>query len=158
MANFNKVLLIGNLTRDVEMRATQGGTQVAKFGMAINRKWNSPNGESKESTCFVDCTAFGRQAEVLAKYVRRGSPLFVEGRLDFSTWTAQDGSKRSKLAVVVENFQFLGSGQGAGGRAGGAQGSSQASTGGNYGAEPDMGDYGDGGYGAGGMETGEVPF
>jgi single-strand DNA-binding protein len=162
MANFNKVLLIGNLTRDIEIRSTQGGTQVAKFGMAINRKWTGANGQSSESTCFVDCTAFGKQADILAKYVRRGSPLFVEGRLDFSTWTAQDGSKRSKLAVVVENFQFLGAGQGAGqgagGRSGGQQAGNQGGGGGNYGAEPDMGDYGDGGYGAGGMEAGEVPF
>ncbi len=155
MANFNKVLLMGNLTRDVELRATQGGTQVAKFGMAINRKWTGSNGQSNESTCFVDCTAFGKQADVLAKYVRRGSPLFVEGRLEFSSWTAQDGSKRSKLAVVVENFQFLGSGQGAGGRANGGQ---QSGSGGNFGAEPEMGDYGEGGYGSGSLEAGDVPF
>lgn len=80
MANFNKVILLGNLTRDIELRTSQGGMAIAKFGMAINRKW-SQNGEQKESTCFVDLTAFGRQAEVLGQYVKKGSQLFVEGRL-----------------------------------------------------------------------------
>ena len=79
MANFNKVILLGNLTRDIELRTSQGGMAIAKFGMAINRKW-SQNGEQKESTCFVDLTAFGRQAEVLNQYVKKGSQLFIEGR------------------------------------------------------------------------------
>ncbi len=108
MANFNKVFLIGNLTRDVELRSTQSGTMIAKFGLAVNRRWRSQDGSQQESTCFVDLTAFGRQAETLSKYVRRGSPLFVEGRLEYSTWQGPDGSKRSKLSVIVENFQFLG--------------------------------------------------
>lgn len=103
MANWNKVQLIGNLTRDIELRHTQGGMQIAKFGMAINRK-----SKDKETTCYVDCTAFDKSAELLAQYVRKGSPLFVEGRLEFSTWEAKDGGKRSKLEVVVENFQFIG--------------------------------------------------
>jgi single-strand DNA-binding protein len=108
MSNFNKVILMGNLTRDVEMRFTQGGMAVAKLGMAINRKWTQ-NGEQKESTCFVDLTAFGRQAEVLSQYVSKGSPLFIEGRLEFSTWEDKNGGgKRSKLDVVIENFQFVG--------------------------------------------------
>ncbi|GAB4150085.1 MAG: hypothetical protein Fur0037_18510 [Planctomycetota bacterium] len=115
MANFNKVILMGNLTRDVELRTTQGGTAVAKLGMAVNRKWSSQNGEQKESTCFVDLTAFGRQAELLNQYVGKGSPLFVEGRLEYSTWEGQEGGKRSKLEVIIENFQFLG-GRNAGGR------------------------------------------
>ena len=109
MANFNKVLLMGNLTRDVEMRSTQDGTAIAKFGMAVNRKFKQQNGEMKEDTCFVDLTAWGRQAEIINQYTSKGNPLFVEGRLEFSTWEAQDGSgKRSKLAVVVENFQLMG--------------------------------------------------
>jgi single-strand DNA-binding protein len=107
MANFNKVLLLGNLTRDIELRYSQGGLAIAKFGMAINRKYTA-NGEAKESTCFVDLTAFGKQAEILGQYVGKGSPLFVEGRLEYSTWEGQDGGKRSKLEVIVENFQFLG--------------------------------------------------
>lgn len=122
MANFNKVLLMGNLTRDVELRHTQSGMALAKFGMAINRKW-SQNGEQKESTCFVDLTAWGRQAEVLGQYVKKGSPLFVEGRLEYSTWEGQDdGKKRSKLEVVVENFQFIGAPRSAGGGGGGGGG------------------------------------
>ena len=100
MANFNKVILLGNLTRDVEIRTTQGGMAIAKLGMAINRKWTQ-NGEQKESTCFVDLTAFGRQAEVLGQYVGKGSPLFVEGRLEYSTWETQEGQKRNKLEVVI---------------------------------------------------------
>lgn len=125
MANFNKVILMGNLTRDIELRHTQGGMAIAKFGMAINRKTSSQSGEARETTCFVDCTAFGKSAELLQQYVRKGSPLFVDGRLEFSTWEAKDGGgKRSKLEVVVENFQFMSSGnrEGAGGGAGGGGG------------------------------------
>lgn len=108
MANFNKVILVGNLTRDIEIRYTQGGLAVGKMGMAINRKYKQGE-EAKETTCFVDLTAFGRQAEVLNEYVSKGSPLFVEGRLEYSTWEAKEGGgKRSKLEVIVENFQFLG--------------------------------------------------
>jgi single-strand DNA-binding protein len=127
MANFNKVILLGNLTRDVEVRYTQGGMAVAKFGMAINRRSTSKEGEAKESTCFVDMTAFGKQAEVLEKYVGKGKPLFVEGRLDYSTWEDKNGGgKRNKLEVVVENFQFVGGrgeGQSGGGRSGSRAGS-----------------------------------
>jgi len=119
MANFNKVLLMGNLTRDPELRATQGGTNVAKLGMAVNRRWTGQGGQTQESTCFVDLTAFGRQAEVIQQYCRKGSPLFVEGRLEYSTWTAQDGQKKSKLEVIIENFQLLGAG--GKGQAGGRQ-------------------------------------
>lgn len=104
MSNFNKVILLGNLTRDVEVRNSQGGLAIGKFGMAMNRKGK----DGKESTCFVDLTAFGRQAEVLAEYVGKGSLLFVEGRLSFSTWETKDGCKHNKLEVVVENFQFVG--------------------------------------------------
>jgi single-strand DNA-binding protein len=109
VANFNQVILLGNLTRDVELRHTQSGQALAKFGMAINRKWKSESGEQKEETCFVDLTAWGRQAEVLNQYVKKGSQLFVQGRLQYSTWESQEGGKRSKLEVVVENFQFVGS-------------------------------------------------
>ena len=108
MANLNRVFLMGNLTRDPELRYTQGGTAIAKFGMAVNRKWTSPEGERKEDVCFVDITAFGRQAEVICEYCHKGNPLFVEGRLQYSTWQSQEGQKRNKLEVVVEGFQFLG--------------------------------------------------
>lgn len=109
MANVNKVILLGNLTRDPELRHSQGGMAIAKLGMAINRKWTQ-DGERKESTCFVDLTAFGKQAETVAQYCKKGTPLFVEGRLEFSQWDDKDtGKKRSKLDVVVESFQFVGS-------------------------------------------------
>lgn len=102
MSNFNRVILLGNLTRDIETRTTQGGTVVGKFGLAVNRK-----SKERETTCFVDCTAFGQSAEILAKYVGKGSPLFVEGRLEYSQWEDGDGNRRNKLEVVVENFQLL---------------------------------------------------
>jgi single-strand DNA-binding protein len=124
MANFNKVILLGNLTRDIELRYSQGGLAIAKLGMAINRRVGGQDGgEAKETVCFVDLTAFGKQAEVLNQYVGKGSPLFVEGRLEYSTWDGQDGQKHSKLAVVIENFQFVGAPRGAsGGGAGGGEG------------------------------------
>jgi len=108
MANFNKVLLIGNLTRDPQLSYLPSQTPVVEFGLAVNRKWTGKDGQSKDETCFVDCRAFGRLAENINKYMTKGRPLFVEGRLSYDTWTAQDGSKRSRHRVVVENFQFLG--------------------------------------------------
>ena len=108
MSNFNKVLLMGNLTRDPQLSYTPNQTAVVDFGLAVNRRWTSRDGEKKEETCFVDCRAFGRIAENLNKYMSKGRPLFDEGRLTFDSWTAQDGSKRSKHRVTVENFQFLG--------------------------------------------------
>jgi single-strand DNA-binding protein len=110
MANFNKVLLMGNLTRDPELRTLPSGTSVADFGLAVNRTWNDGSGQKREATTFVDCKAMGRQAEVIKQYFEKGKPIFVEGRLDYSTWEAKDGSgKRSKLEVFIENFQFVGS-------------------------------------------------
>ena len=114
MANFNKVLLMGNLTRDPQLSYTPRQTAVVDFGLAVNRRWTGRDGESKEETCFVDCRAFGRQAENINKYLTKGRGVFVEGRLTFNTWTAQDGTKRSKHRVTVENFQFLGAAPGAG--------------------------------------------
>jgi single-strand DNA-binding protein len=115
MANFNKVFLIGNLTRDPQLSYTPNQTAVVDFGLAVNRRWKGQDGEAKEETCFVDCRAFGRTAENINKYLTKGRPLFVEGRLTFNSWTAQDGTKRSKHRVTVENFQFLGGPRGAGG-------------------------------------------
>ena len=137
MANFNKVILLGNLTRDVELRYSQSGLPIAKLGMAINRKFTQ-NGETKETTCFVDMTAFGKQAEILNQYMSKGRPLFVEGRLEYSTWEAKDGGgKRSKLEVVIDNFQLLGGGAGAGGARGGSGGARKSDD-----AEAEV-DYGD---------------
>lgn len=107
MSNFNKILLMGNLTRDPQLSYTPSQTAVVDFGLAVNRRWTSRDGEKKEETCFVDCRAFGRNAENLNKYMTKGRPLFIEGRLTFDSWTAQDGTKRSKHRVTVENFQFL---------------------------------------------------
>jgi len=108
MASFNKVLLIGNLTRDPQLSYLPSQTAVVEFGLAVNRKWTGKDGSKKEETCFVDCRAFGGTAETINKYLTKGRPVFVEGRLDFDSWTAQDGTKRSKHRVTVENFQFLG--------------------------------------------------
>jgi len=107
MANFNKVLLIGRLTRDPQLSYLPSQTAVVDFGLAVNRNWTGRDGEKKEETCFVDCRAFGRLAENINKYLTKGRLLFVEGRLTFDTWTAQDGTKRSRHRVTVENFQFL---------------------------------------------------
>jgi len=116
MANFNKVLLMGNLTRDPQLSYLPSQTAVVDFGLAVNRRWKSREGEDREETCFIDCRAFGRQAENINKYLGKGRALFVEGRLTFDSWTAQDGTKRSRHRVTVENFQFLPGGPG--GRAG----------------------------------------
>jgi single-strand DNA-binding protein len=107
MAGFNKVLLMGNLTRDPQLSYTPSQTAVVDFGLAVNRRWTSKGGESKEETCFVDCRAFGRQAENINKYLTKGRPVFVEGRLTFDSWTSQDGTKRSRHRVTAETFQFL---------------------------------------------------
>ncbi len=108
MGSFNKVLLMGNLTRDPQLSYTPNNTAVVDFGIAVNRRWTGKDGSQKEETCFVDCRAFGRLAENINKYLKKGKPLFVEGRLTFDSWTAQDGTKRSRHRVTVENFSFIG--------------------------------------------------
>jgi len=112
MANFNKVLLMGNLTRDPQLSYTPNQTAVVDFGLAVNRRWKGQDGSQRDETCFVDCTAFGRPAETINKYLSKGRLVFVEGRLTFDSWTGQDGTKRTKLKVTVENFQFLPGGGG----------------------------------------------
>jgi single-strand DNA-binding protein len=114
MPSFNQVLLMGNVTRDPQLKALPNGSQVADFGLAVNRKYRTAGGEDKEETCFVDCAAFGKQAEVIAQYCDKGKPLFVQGRLKYDTWDDKQGGKRSKLSVVVENFQFVGGRDGGG--------------------------------------------
>jgi single-strand DNA-binding protein len=111
MANFNKVILAGNLTRDPELRYTPKGVAIAKLGLAINRTWKSETGETKEETTFVDVDAFGRTAETIGQYLKKGRPILIEGRLRLDQWDdKQTGQKRSKLGVVLETFQFLDSG------------------------------------------------
>lgn len=118
MANFNKVIMIGNLTRDPQLTYLPSQTPVVDFGLASNRKWRAQDGSQREETCFVDCRAFGRMAENISKYCKKGRPLMIEGRLTFDQWEAQDGSKRSKHRITVEGFTFVDSGGGGGQRDG----------------------------------------
>lgn len=111
MASYNKVILLGNLTRDPQLSYTPNQTAVVDFGVATNRRWKGQDGTERNETCFVDCRMFGRRAEVVNQYFKKGGLIFLEGRLTFDSWQAQDGSKRSKLRVTVENFEFVGSGQ-----------------------------------------------
>ncbi len=122
MPNLNKVQLMGNLTRDPEVRYTPKGTAVVDIGMAINRYFTLDDGERREETVFVDITLWGRQAEIVGQYTRKGRPLFVEGRLQLDTWDdKQSGQKRSKLKVVGDSIQLLGSKEENGGGGGGQQ-------------------------------------
>lgn len=128
MASFNKVMLLGNLTRDPEVKYTPKGSAVADIGLAVNRTYTTDGGEKREETTFVDVTMWGRQAEIAGEYLKKGRPLFVEGRLQLDTWDdKQTGQKRSKLRVVCENFQMLGSRDG--GEGGGSGGAGRSSGG-----------------------------
>ena len=108
MASLNKTFLIGNLTRDVDMKYTPSGKAVANFGLAINRTYTDANGEKVEDTCFVDIVAWDRLAEVCGDYLSKGRPVFVEGRLQMDSWETEDGQRKTKLKVVAQNVQFLG--------------------------------------------------
>lgn len=108
MASFNKVILMGNLTRDPETRVTATGLTICKLGLAVSRSFTTKDGERREETTFVDIDAFGKQAEVITKYFRKGKPILIEGRLKLDQWEANDGQKRSKMGVVMETFQFVG--------------------------------------------------
>ncbi|HXT13752.1 MAG TPA: single-stranded DNA-binding protein [Candidatus Angelobacter sp.] len=119
MASFNKVILVGNLTRDPELRYTPKGMAIAKIGLAVNRNWTSESGEKKEEVTFVDVDIFGRTAENVAQYMKKGRPILIEGRLRLDQWDdKQTGQKRSRLGVVAETVQFLGSPGGGGGDGG----------------------------------------
>jgi len=109
--NVNKVILAGNLTRDPQLSYTPNQTAVISFGLAVNRNWTDKTGQKQNEACFVDCRAFGRTAENINKYLNKGMPLFVEGRLSLDQWQASDGSKRQRLRVIIESFQFLPSGR-----------------------------------------------
>lgn len=108
MANLNKVFIMGNLTRNPELRYTPAGLAVASFGIAINSTWTAKNGEKKEEVCYVDVSIFGRRAEVVGEYFSKGSPIFIEGRLQYNQWETKDGQKRNTLRIVADNFQFIG--------------------------------------------------
>ena len=116
MASFNKVILMGNLTRDPELRYTPKGTAVAKLGLAVNRSWRNADGQQQDETTFVDVDAFGKQAETLGQYMQKGRPILIEGRLKLDQWEDKNtGQNRSKLGVILEKFSFVGGGSQNGG-------------------------------------------
>lgn len=120
MASFNKVILMGNLTRDPELRYSSKGTAIAKIGLAVNRTWRTETGENREEVTFVDCDAFGRTAETLSQYLKKGNPVLVEGRLRLHTWEdKQTNQKVNKLRVDIETFRFVGAASGGSGGGGG---------------------------------------
>lgn len=127
--SFNKVMLMGNLTRDIELRHLPSSSQaVANLGLAVNRRFRTQEGEQREEVTFVDCEAWGKTAETMSTYLKKGRPVFIEGRLKLDTWE-KDGQKHSKLKVVVESFQFIDSKEGGGG-GGGGEAPARASSGG----------------------------
>lgn len=109
---FNKVILMGNLTRDVEMRTTSGGQSVANFSLAVSRSWRGQDGQQQEQTSFINCVAWGKVGEIIQQYVKKGNPLLVSGRLDQRSYEDKDGNKRQAVEVVVEDFNFIGGGRG----------------------------------------------
>ncbi len=123
--NYNKILLIGNLTRDPELRYLNSGTAVCDMGLAVNRRYKRQDGESAEETCFVDIVVWGRQGENCNQYLKKGSGVFVDGRLSYETWETPEGQKRSKHKVVAERVQFMP-------RSGGAPSGEVSDFGGNY--------------------------
>lgn len=159
MASFNRVILMGNLTRDVEVRYTPGGTAVCEIGLAVNDRRKDAKGEWVDETTFVDVTLWGRTAEIAGEYLAKGAPLLVEGRLKLDTWE-KDGQKRSKLRVVCENMRMLGGKGGGGGGGGGRRGGGRRDDEGEAGG----GDYdppsnGGGSSGGGGGGYGDdIPF
>src|SRR5262245_12468162 len=160
MASFNRVILLGNLTRDVEVRYLQSGTAVADVGLAVNDRRKGQNGEWIEETTFVDVTLWGRTAEVAGEYLGKGSPILIEGRLKYDTWE-KDGEKRSKLSVVCERMAMV---RATGGGGGGSRGPNQ-----NFGVGGEYGDAPSGPPARGGQRSGapsapplptqdEIPF
>ncbi len=156
MASFNKVILMGNLTRDPETRVTQSGTAIVKFGLAVNRRIQDADGNWKEEPTFVDITMFGKRGEAFARFHTKGKQAFIEGSLRFDQWDDREtGAKRSKLYVVGDNWEFVGGGQGGGGGGGGGYQSQGAASGGASAG-------GGGGGGGGGyepaVEIDDTPF
>src|SRR5262245_6628273 len=153
-ANFNKVILIGNLTRDVELRHTASNLAIAKVGLACNRRWRTPEGEQREETMFIDCEAFGKTAEFVSQYFSKGKSILIEGRLKLDQWEDKETkAKRSKHVVSIENVQFVES-KGGGGGGGGDEGGG----GGNYrpASRPAPASAPSGG--GSGMQEDDIPF
>ena len=157
MASFNQVILLGNLTRDIELRHTPSNQTVANIGLAVNRTFQTKDGEKREETTFVDCESWGRQAEVMAQYLSKGRPVLIQGRLKLDSWQDKDGGNRSKLKVVVENFQFVGGreGGGNGGGGGGSYASAGAPAGGH---QSGGGGQASGGGGHQPVDADDIPF
>lgn len=122
MASYNRVILVGNLTRDPELRYISSGTPVTEIGLAVNDRRKNASGEWVDETQFIDITLWARQAEIASEYLSKGSPVLIEGRLKFDTWESREGEKRSKLRVVGERMQMLGSRSGGSGGGGGGGG------------------------------------
>ncbi len=167
MASYNKVILVGNLTRDPQVRYTPGGTAVTELGLAVSRTWfNKQTNQKQEDTTFVDITLWGRQAEVAGQYLAKGRPVLIEGRLQLDQWDDKEtGQKRSKLKVVGENMQMLGSRGDGGGSGGGGSRGNFSGGGGNqsydqgddYGSQSTASFY-DNGPSGGSSPDDEVPF
>ena len=163
MPSYNKVLLMGNLTRDVQLKSTSGGQSVADISIAVNRKFKTKDGQDREEVTYVDCECWGPRAEVIAKYFSKGKPIFIEGRLKLDSWEDKDGQKRSKMRVMIEDFQFV-EGRGGGGGGGGGDYSREESGGGyspSRSSNSGGGNSGGGGGGRGGhsgIQEEEIPF
>jgi single-strand DNA-binding protein len=132
MQGFNKVILAGNITRDPQLKYLPNNTAVCEFGLAMNRRWRDKDGNQHEDVCFVDVSAFARQAETINQYMSKGKSILIEGRLKLDQWTSQDGQKRSRLSVVAENFTFLGGPRDGGPQGGGGDYSGAPATRNNY--------------------------
>ena len=124
---FSKVIIVGNITRDPELRTTPSGTQVCGFSVAVNRNYKDNSGEQKENVSFFDCSAWGKSGEIIAQYSKKGSGILVSGRLEQRSWEDKEGQKRSRVEIVVEDFNFVGGANGDGGN-GGSSKSSAASS------------------------------
>jgi single-strand DNA-binding protein len=152
MPSYNKVLLMGNITRDVQLKQTSGNQSVVEIGVAVNRKYKTKDGQEREEVTFVDCECWGPRAEVIAKYFTKGKPIFIEGRLKLDTWEDKDGQKRSKMRVMIEDFQFVEGRGGGGGGGGGDEGYAPSPS-------PSRSSGASGGRGGhSGIQEEEIPF
>ena len=124
---FSKAIIVGNITRDPELRSTPSGAQVCGFSVAVNRTYKDNSGANQETVSFIDCSAWGRAGEIIAQYAKKGSGILVSGRLEQRSWEDKEGQKRSRVEIVVEDFNFVG-GNGDGGNSGGSRGGSSAAA------------------------------
>ena len=172
MVSFNKVILVGNLTRDPELRNTPNGTPICRFSLAVSRQFRNADGSSREEVLFIEVDSFGKQAETIARYMTKGRPILIEGRLRLDQWENQAGEKRSRIMVATESFQFINSQNRQEGEAGGGEGGGfygNGGRGGDGGGQKRQRQSGGGGGGRGGRprdvddgdedgEDEEIPF